>query len=346
MSGSAATPREAGCDVRENPRGLEPAALRGNVALYRFACLVVVATFGLIIAGGIVTSADAGLAVPDWPLSFGSINPAGWTTMYQVNKEHAHRLIGASIGLLTLTLTMWILISERRNWVRKLGVLALLFVVVQGIMGGLRVTELMLSLAIVHGCFGQLFFCLLVAIATVLSPRWPTQRIPVGADGLRRLRTWSTVLFLMVMVQLILGAILRHTHEGVMLHLAGAMGVGICLMLAAQQVMAYPSAYRLPTRPMIVVMMLFAGQLLLGFATFLVVRAMASTVPANGLELWLPTVHVATGAAVFGLTAHIMVRVFALTSPGHVSVMDLADECTSDSPASADTALGVRAASV
>src|SRR5690606_7412341 len=146
--------------------------------LFRFALTLSGLTFLLIIAGGNVTSKNAGLAVPDWPLSFGSVNPPGWTsnmdgTLPGVRDEHGHRLVGATVGMMVIGLVVWLKLTGSRTWVRRLGYVALAAVIVQGIMGGLRVTERSIALAIVHGCFGQLFFCLTLAIALSVSPRFP-----------------------------------------------------------------------------------------------------------------------------------------------------------------------------
>jgi len=104
--------------------------------VHRFALLVACATFFLIIAGANVTSHDAGLAVPDWPLSFGKFFPQ---MVGNVFWEHGHRLIAATVGLLTIALAIYLQIRERRSWVKRLGWLALAGVVAQGLLGGLTV---------------------------------------------------------------------------------------------------------------------------------------------------------------------------------------------------------------
>src|ERR1044071_1300399 len=105
-----------------------------NKGINRFAILVVCATFCLIIAGALVTSHDAGLATPDWPLSNGQLFPKMVGNLFW---EHGHRIVATTVGALTIALLIYILVKEKRSWVRKLGVVALLGVVAQGLLGGL-----------------------------------------------------------------------------------------------------------------------------------------------------------------------------------------------------------------
>src|SRR5256885_3897124 len=138
--------------------------------VHRFALLVAVATFFLIIAGANVTSHDAGLAVPDWPLSFGKFFPKMVGNLFW---EHGHRLVATTVGMLTIVLVIYILSKEKRQWVRRLGIFALLAVVAQGLLGGLTV-KLMLPLAVssAHATLAQLFFCTTVSLAVVTAPSW------------------------------------------------------------------------------------------------------------------------------------------------------------------------------
>jgi len=327
-----------------------------SCGLSLFAKLVVAATFVLIIAGGNVTSKGAGLAVPDWPTSFGSFNPNGWTRMPQVREEHSHRLIGAGVGLLVIGLTIWLWKVESRAWVRKLGYFALLAVIIQGVMGGLRVTELSLSLAIIHGCFAQAFFCMVIALATVTSPRWSPAEAkalspaeakafsPEGAkvvsqgrkplDGFaaqnepspggatesndHSLRLWTIALAAAVYAQLILGAIVRHTGSGGMAisHIFGALAIAVCLMQAAGYVFGGPHADRLAP-PMIALFLLFGLQIILGVMTYLLVMGMELRTPGTLLQTYLPTAHVAIGAIILGTSFYLALRAYAMTGGIH-----------------------------
>ncbi len=193
-----------------------------NPALALYAKGVVAATFGLLFVGGLVTSYQAGMAVPDWPLSFGSLNPEGWWGNFPVRLEHGHRLFGASVGLLVTVLFFWVWFSEgRTRALRMLTLAALIGVVAQGVLGGLRVTvetagnpHLALRLRILHGCVAQAELCLLVAIATLLSRGWITETwtsVGAGFSAIKRL-AWAAVFA--VYGQLIVGAAMRHKGAG------------------------------------------------------------------------------------------------------------------------------------
>src|SRR5213595_858502 len=142
--------------------------------LNRFAWFTAFATLLLICSGGMVTSKGVGLAVPDWPTTFGYnmfLFPASkWVG--GILFEHTHRLIASAVGFLTIILAIWLWRSESRNWVRNLGVIALGAVVLQGVLGGLRVTMLKDEIGIFHACVAQAFLALMVVIALVTTNFW------------------------------------------------------------------------------------------------------------------------------------------------------------------------------
>src|SRR5262250_2674996 len=141
-----------------------------NKGLNRFAILLACATFFLIIAGALVTSHDAGLATSDWPLSNGQVFPKMVGNLFW---EHGHRMVATTVGILTIILMVYALLKEKRGWVRKLSVVALVGVIAQGLLGGLTV-KLMLPLAVstAHATLAQLFFCTTVSLAVITSPSW------------------------------------------------------------------------------------------------------------------------------------------------------------------------------
>src|SRR5881392_1659185 len=135
--------------------------------VHRFAMLVACATFFLIIAGANVTSHDAGLATSDWPRSNGTFFPKMVGNLFW---EHGHRMVATTVGLLTIVLTIYILKKEKRRWVRRLGVFALLAVIAQGLLGGLTVKLLLpLIVSASHATLAQLFFCTTVSLAVFTS---------------------------------------------------------------------------------------------------------------------------------------------------------------------------------
>jgi len=280
--------------------------------------VVVIATFLLIVAGGNVTSIGAGLSVPDWPRSLGSYNPQGWTRMPGVRDEHAHRLIGAGVGLLVTGAAIWVWVSDPRVWVKQLASLTWLTVVFQGILGGLRVTEKSLALAVVHGCIAQAFLCMTVALAAATSSRWPRTRPLVGGGAAERLRLWTLLLVLMAFVQLIVGAILRQTGWGVAasLHILGALVYGMFFIQAAGVVFRRPAEEGLG-RPMVFLMIVYAVQVLLGVPTYLLLLNAGERTALSNVQQLLPTAHVAVGAVLLGTSFYLTMRSFALTGGLH-----------------------------
>src|SRR5437867_6142763 len=188
---------------------------------HRLALLTTVATFPLLFVGGLVTSTGSGLAVPDWPTTFGyNMFLYPWSRMVGgILYEHSHRLIGSAVGLLTIALALVLWRKESRPWLRWLGVVALGAVIAQGVLGGLRVVLLQQTLAIIHACFAQAFFALTVALALFTSREWRSETIEARiADGGRlwRLGAMTTAF---IYIQVIFGAVLRHTGERLDAHL-------------------------------------------------------------------------------------------------------------------------------
>lgn len=188
----------------------------------RVAKLITFLTFPLIWVGGLVTSTDAGMAVPDWPTTYGyNMFLYPWETWllgpWDVFIEHGHRLLGSLVGMVTIVQLVVVRKFDERPWMRKLVVYALLAVISQGILGGVRVIENEKLLAMLHGCTGPLFFALTVVILTAFTKFWddPLGNCEALAGEIQtrlakplRLATVTTVL---VYLQLVLGASVRHT---------------------------------------------------------------------------------------------------------------------------------------
>src|SRR5882724_9133270 len=189
---------------------------RSRKWLNRFAWLTCVATILLICSGGMVTSKGVGLAVPDWPTTFGYN-----MFLFPVSKwvggilfEHTHRLMGSLVGFVTIILALWLWLSEDRQWVRNLGVIALAGVILQGILGGLRVTMMKDEIGIFHACVAQAFLGLLVFIALVTTNFWRTlanQRI--DPQKFAPIKALAIAITVAIYVQLALGATMRHQHR-------------------------------------------------------------------------------------------------------------------------------------
>src|SRR5438105_6410288 len=187
-----------------------------NKWLNRFAWLTCFATVLLVCSGGMVTSKNVGLAVPDWPTTFGYN-----MFMFPISKwiggfffEHTHRLIASSVGLLTLALAVWIWRSENRQSLRNLALIAVAAVILQGVLGGLRVTMLEDEIGIFHACLAQAFLGLIVLIALVTTHFWRTLS-NVIADKRRfaAITAIAIAITIAIYVQLALGATMRHQHR-------------------------------------------------------------------------------------------------------------------------------------
>ncbi len=173
-------------------------------------------TILLICSGGMVTSKNVGLAVPDWPTTFGYN-----MFLFPVSKwvggilfEHTHRLMGSVVGFLTIILAVWLWLSEDRQSVRNLGVIALGGVILQGILGGLRVTMMKDEIGIFHACIAQAFLGLLVFIALVTTGFWRAiSNATVNLKKFPPLKSLAIAITIAIYVQLALGATMRHQHR-------------------------------------------------------------------------------------------------------------------------------------
>jgi cytochrome c oxidase assembly protein subunit 15 len=173
------------------------------------------ATFPLLWVGGLVTTTDAGMAVPDWPTTYGyNLFLYPWTTWlagpWDLFVEHGHRLLGATVGLITIGLVAVLWRTKERRWVRWLGVAALALVIFQGMLGGMRVRLDERTLAMLHGCTGPLFFALTIAMAVVTSSRWRTGDLARSSASAAHIRRLAVVTCILVYLQILVGAVVRH----------------------------------------------------------------------------------------------------------------------------------------
>ena len=177
--------------------------------------------FVLVALGAFTTSIGAGMAFLDWPLSNGSVNPAGWLTEIDKFAEHSHRLSASVMSAVTVILAAWLWRTEERAWLRKLALFAVALVLTQAVVGGLRVlfdrlhiemvdTSLGRLFAMLHACLAQLFACSLIAIAVSLTRGWLTRTVPVACA----LRRAGTVCCALIFCQLAIAAVMRHSFAG------------------------------------------------------------------------------------------------------------------------------------
>ncbi len=269
---------------------------------YRLTLATAAATLVLIVFGGLVTNTGAGLAVPDWPTTFGyNMFLYPWSRMVGgIFYEHSHRLIGSVVGLLTIAsaVALW----RRGGTLRWLGVVAVVAVCIQGLLGGLRVVLVAETLAIIHGCLAQAFFALLAAIALLAAPAGA--RPLTGVPASTRVLTLAAAA--LVYVQIVFGALL--THEGwIALHLVGAFAVFVLVPMVTARLRRGGDAVAAPVA--LALLVLLGLQLLLGVGSFLA-RFSAIYIPGGQLTmLVLPVVHRLTAALILGAAVVLAVRV-------------------------------------
>ncbi len=189
-----------------------------NPALSVFSKLLPLATLVLIMAGALVTSHQAGLSVPDWPTTYGENM---FTFPFEkwvggIFFEHGHRLIASGIGLLTVILTFWIQVSESRRWVKVLSLALLAAVILQGVLGGITVLyKLPTAVSVSHAVLAQTFLILSLCIAYSESRDFVrVGSLEITSSNARTLFTPALTTTVIIYIQLILGALMRHTYSG------------------------------------------------------------------------------------------------------------------------------------
>jgi cytochrome c oxidase assembly protein subunit 15 len=269
-------------------------------------------TYLLLTVGGVVTSRDAGMVFLDWPLSDGSLNPEGWIRDPDKASEHGHRLLGVLVGLVTIALAIGLHRKEPRRFVRVIGWVALGGVALQGLLGGLRVTEVSAELALLHGCTGQAFFCLLVALAYFTS-RDATTPAEAGPDT-RGLSMCAAAVLFTVFMQVVLGAQLRHVGGPIQTHVLGAALVaGTVLWLLPLTFLRHARRQAL-ARPVL----LLTGLLLVQIASGLVAADLLET-SVHGqptvAQVVLPTAHQSLGGLVLATALVVCLRALRRVQP-------------------------------
>jgi heme a synthase len=293
------------------------------VWLNRFITFVAASTILLIAAGGMVTSTGSGLAVPDWPHTYGEFM---FSFPYEkwvggIFYEHGHRLIASTVGFLTIILAVWTWWVEPRRWVRRLGFIALGAVIVQGVLGGLTVIYLLPApISIGHAGLAQLFFCLMLALAVFTSKSWREQRSTPDDPMLRRVAV-ATAVF--VFLQILVGATMRHTGAGLAIpdfplafggllppawnvpvavhfaHRVGAVIVFAAILATWGHIQYHHRSRGELMRPAVLLVVLVLLQGVLG-----------AFVVWTGLQPIVNTLHVVNGALVFGTSVVLALRTF------------------------------------
>lgn len=311
------TPESAGPEFPE----------RDNIWLHRFAVFTALGTTFLIFAGGMVTSTESGLAVPDWPLSYGMFFPPMVGGIFY---EHGHRMVAGFVGVLTFVLSIWVSLKEDRAWVRWLTLGALGAVITQAILGGLTVLYLLpTAISVAHAALAQTFYCIVISLALFTSPDWkrglPSAPERQGNPSLPRLCGLTTAA---IYLQLLMGALMRHTNSGlaipdfplafgriippfdsgsIMIHFAhrvGALMVTIMVSWTLIRIWASYRTHKRLLRPILIMACLVVTQVTLGAFTIWSQKAALIT-----------TFHVLTGAMILGMSVLLTLRAFAMVAP-------------------------------
>ncbi len=265
-----------------------------NLWLHRYAALVAFCTLLLVVAGAAVTSHDAGLSVPDWPLSFGQVMPEMKGGVFY---EHGHRMVATAVGMLVIGLVLWLWRAEPRRWLCWLGTATLGAVIAQGLLGGLTVLfKLPKPVSIAHACLAQLVFSSTVAIAVFTSAAWRRGPQPVPDSGSPSVRSLAAALPVLLLTQLALGAAYRHKALGIVPHMAGAMVVLVVVLGAAVVVLQQYSNHATLKRAAKSLMHITLLQVVLGtgaYITRIMTREASQPMP---FMVAFTVAHVAVGA--------------------------------------------------
>ena len=280
---------------------------------HRIAVVLAWATFPLLFIGGLVTSKGVGLAVSDWPTTFGyNMFLYPWSKMIGgIFYEHSHRLVASFVGVLTIILALTFWLRAERAWLRWLGVAALALVIGQGVLGGLRVVLLENTLAIVHAATAQVFFALTIALAIFTSASWMDTSGPVIRDS-GRLRRLCAITTGLIYLQIVFGAVLRHTGERLDAHLVFAALVAIHVILVAVRVTRHHADLAQLRRPALTLCVLLLAQFALGGASYLTKVAGLWIISFDAIVL-LTTTHLAVGALMLAASVALTLRAYRLS---------------------------------
>jgi heme a synthase len=287
--------------------------------VHRFAVFTASCILLLLAAGALVTSNGAGLAVPDWPLSYGSLLPP---MVGGIIYEHSHRVIATFVGIFSIILAVWLWRVEPRRWVRWLGVVAVGLVIAQGVLGGITVLFLLPpAVSSAHATLAQLFFITVISLAVFTGPWWQSDLPRLedhGSPHLRSLTVWTT---LAIVVQLFLGAAFRHNAFGIQPHLIGAAVVTFLIIWTCRSVRKRFGGVRDLRKWGILLQSVLGIQLLLGGAAYWITMATREIPRPTSLFVLITVTHVVVGALTLATSFILLLRTFRMVhSAGAIEV--------------------------
>jgi cytochrome c oxidase assembly protein subunit 15 len=284
----------------------------GNAWLHRYSVLVLVCTFLLVIAGGLVTSNEAALAIPDWPLSYGKLVPP---LEGGIRFEFAHRMLAATVALLTLILAFWIQASEQRLWLRRLGWMAVGAVLAQALLGGAAVKFVdPKPLSIAHACLAQICFGVMVAVVVGYALACP----PEDQHQHWQAKAYPTVLAATaILLQTALGAAVRHNLTSAIPHIVGA-GISTALVMwAGLGILIHHMEDTLLRRYATLLLSLTFVQVFLGVAAYMSRIATADDPQPMPMMIGFTVAHVAAGSLTFGAAVALALIVYRDARPAN-----------------------------
>ena len=278
--------------------------------VHKFALFVVAWAILLLCAGALVTSEDAALAVPDWPLSYGSITPP---MVGGIAYEHTHRVIAAILGLFIVILSIVLWRKDERPAVRWLGVAAVGGVILQGVLGGLTVLKLLhYWLPVMHACLAQIMFATLVSIAVFTSRWWVSERTQYEDKDSPAIHTIVILNACAIFLQIGLGAAFRHKYSPVTPHVIWAMGVLLVASWTAVQLRKRFSNSPEISRIRVLLHGIVGVQLLLGLgALWTRMRAVDDPQPMPAVVV-TTVVHTVFGAVLFAVSILVVLFCYRL----------------------------------
>lgn len=296
--------------------------------LAAFAIVACFSVVPLIVVGGAVTSTGSGMAVKGWPDSYGAnmfLYPISLMNNPHIYLEHTHRLFGSLVGLTTLVLMIWVLAKEPRKWVKYWAVALFVLVVVQGVLGGLRVNNVSRGLALGHGVLAQVFFCLLVAHAAHLSSLYRHAVAGWASEKDRKIKGITTGLVHTTFLQLILGAAYRHLDQmhALWTHAGFSLVVAVMAMIAGFMMRARPATDPAISRWMhslgTALLAVVVAQFVMGWIALFAIMTgggrsepvmydqLGSAPAIDVLKALIATAHQANGALLFALATLAMI---------------------------------------
>src|SRR5580704_1286622 len=288
-----------------------------NRGVHKYSVFVVCWTVLLFVAGALVTSKDAALSVTDWPTSHGVMVPPFSSLQGGDLFEFSHRVFAGGLGVFTLVLAVVLWVKEKRPWLRRLGVIAVLGVIVQAILGGQVVIRLLhYWLPVIHACFAQIVFGAVLSIAVFTSKWWVSERPQLEDTGSPSIRTIVMLNAGVIYLQVILGAGFRHKDIPIWPHMGGALVVLGMVIWTAVALRKRFGASRELSKARVLLHAIVGTQLLLGFGAYWSRLITADAPQPMPVMVTLTVIHTVVGAILFAFSILIVLLCYRLVPRG------------------------------